>query len=177
MALLYVICFRIWRSPPPQFKVNWHTIWWIIECYLWQLYEFEKHKTALLEWLHENKCKGEVSANIWSWCEYWPSPFRSLLYLINTYLNWDLAYFKSHYLFYGFELQRDWSQTTILKPQCQYLEIYAESKSCWHLCIFINKNSLLTKNEIERIYHKDTEPLYHAFMYSPIILLSSIYLF
>ena len=26
-------------------------------------------------------------------------------------------------------------------------------------------------------YRKDTEPLYHAFMYSPIILLSSIYPF
>ena len=26
-------------------------------------------------------------------------------------------------------------------------------------------------------YHKDTEPLYHAFMYSPVILLSSIYPF
>ena len=27
------------------------------------------------------------------------------------------------------------------------------------------------------MYRKDTEPLYHAFMYSPIILLSSIYPF
>ena len=28
-----------------------------------------------------------------------------------------------------------------------------------------------------QLYRKDTEPLYHAFMYSPIILLSSIYPF
>ena len=29
----------------------------------WQLYQFEIHKTALLEWLHENEHKREVSAN------------------------------------------------------------------------------------------------------------------